>query len=605
MSLVKLSDYVARVLVQHGVKHVFMVTGGGAMHLDDSLGKTPGLKYICCHHEQACATAAESYTRLSGQIAAVCVTSGPGGLNALTGVFGAWTDSVPMIIISGQVRYDTTVRSTGFALRQLGDQEYDIVRSATPMTKYAVMVTNPCEIRYHLEKALYLAMIGRPGPCWLDIPLNIQGAVVDDTSLIPYDLREDISEVPPVPEGHLIVEIIQRIKRARHPVLMVGSAVRSSGSHQEFLQLVDLLKIPVVTAFNAHDIIESNHPLYCGRPGTVGDRAGNFAVQNSDLLLVIGCRLNIRQISYNWRAFARDAFKIIVDIDPVELQKPTIVPDLPIHSDARAFIQAMLAELPSNGLEEKTEWLGWCKTRVYRYPVVLNEYWQRDDLINPYCFVDRLGKLLPEGQIVVTGDGTACVCTYQAIMIKKDQRLFSNSGSAPMGYDLPAAVGACIASGGQKVVCLAGDGSIQMNLQELQTIVHYHLPIKIFIMNNGGYHSIRQTQTNFFGLPLVGCDPQSGVSFPDFEKLAYAYGIEFARCSKHADLDAAIQQTMAGDSPSICEVLLTPDQPFAPRLSSKRLPDGRMVSKPLEDLSPFLEREEFLQNMIIAPLPEE
>lgn len=605
MSLVKLSDYVARVLVQHGVKHVFMVTGGGAMHLDDSLGKTPGLKYICCHHEQACATAAESYTRLSGQIAAVCVTSGPGGLNALTGVFGAWTDSVPMIIISGQVRYDTTVRSTGFALRQLGDQEYDIVRSATPMTKYAVMVTNPCEIRYHLEKALYLAMIGRPGPCWLDIPLNIQGAVVDDTSLIPYYPHEDISEVPPVPEGHLIVEIIQRIKRARRPVLMVGSAVRSSGAHQEFLQLVDLLKIPVVTAFNAHDIIESNHPLYCGRPGTVGDRAGNFAVQNSDLLLVIGCRLNIRQISYNWKAFARDAFKIIVDIDPLEFQKPTVVPDLPIHSDARAFIQAMLAELPSNGLEEKKEWLDWCRVRVSNYPVVLNEYWQRDDLVNPYCFVDRLGKLLPEGQIIVTGDGTACVCTYQAIIIKKDQRLFSNSGSAPMGYDLPAAVGACIASGGQKVVCLAGDGSIQMNLQELQTIVHYHLPTKIFIMNNCGYHSIRQTQTNFFGLPLVGCDPQSGVSFPDFEKLAYAYGIEFARCTKHAELDAAIQQTMAGDSPSICEVLLTPDQPFAPRLSSKRLPDGRMVSKPLEDLSPFLEREEFLQNMIIAPLREE
>lgn len=596
---IKVSDYIAATLVKHGIQHVFMITGGGAMHLNNSLGKHPNLECIFNHHEQACAMAAESYARLTHNMAAVCVTSGPGGTNAITGVLGAWLDSVPMIIISGQVRFDTTVRSTDLNLRQLGDQEFDIVNSVANMTKYAVMVTKPQEIRYHLERALSLAKVGRPGPCWIDVPLNIQGAEVDENELIPYNPEEDIKELPPLVSNDTIKDVIDRIKLSKRPVLLAGSAVRSSGAHADFLKAVDLLNIPVVTAWNAHDCIHDDHSLYFGRPGTVGDRAGNFIVQNSDLLLVLGCRLNIRQISYNWNAFAREAFKIIVDIDPLELSKPTVKPDLAIHADLSNFIKSIVSALPATGLAAKEDWLKWCRIRKERYPVVLREYWDRKEFVNPYCFVESLSRYLPEGQVTVTGDGTACVSTFQAAYIKKGQRLYTNSGCASMGYDLPAAIGACIASNRGKIVCIAGDGSIQMNLQELQTIVHYNLPVKIFVLNNNGYHSIRQTQSNFFGSPLVGCDPQSGVSFPDLERLAYAYRIPFVRCSNHGELDRCISATMDAPSPFICEVMLTIDQPFAPRVSSQRLPSGKMVSKPLEDLAPFLERKEFESNMLI------
>ena len=603
--MIKVSDFIAQRVVDHGISHVFMVTGGGAMHLNDSFGKNPDLKYICFHHEQACAMAAESYARLTGKIAVVNVTSGPGGINALNGVYGAWTDSVPMLIISGQVRYDTTVRSTGLALRQLGDQEYDIIRSVAPMTKYAEMVTNPIMIRYHLERALFLAKAGRPGPCWIDVPLNVQGAVVDEHELRSYDPLEDQAELPPRVDRQIVVEVMERIRKAERPVLLAGSAIRSSGGHKTFMELIERLNIPVVTPWNAHDVIHDSHRLYSGRPGTVGDRPGNFVVQNADLLLVLGCRLNIRQISYNWKNFARKAFKVVVDIDPLELKKPTISPDLPVHGDVADFMTALMKELPPSGLERKEEWLKWCASRRSRYPVVLKEYWDRTDLVNPYCFIEALSSHLPEGQIVVTANGSACVCSFQAMCLKKGQRLYTNSGCASMGYDLPGAIGASFGSGGEKVVCIAGDGSIQMNLQELQTIVHYKLPIKIFVLNNQGYHSIRQTQNNFFGLPFVGCNVESGVSFPDMERIAYAYGMPFVRCRTHDELGESIAGTLEGNAPAICEIMVTPEQPFAPRVSSKRLADGKMVSKPLEDQAPFLERNELLDNMIIPLLPEE
>lgn len=601
--MIRVSDYIAKRLVEHHIGHVFMITGGGAMHLNDSLGKHPGLEVIYNHHEQACAMAAESYARLTGKIGTICVTSGPGGTNAITGVLGAWLDSIPMLVISGQVRFDTTVRSTDLPLRQLGDQEFDITKSVSNMTKYAVMVTNPAEIRYHLEKALFLAVAGRPGPCWIDIPLNIQGALVDEEQLKGYNLAEDYSELPPEVSDEQVAEIIRRIQTAKRPVLFAGSAIRSSGAHARFLKLVELLNIPVVTAWNAHDNIADNHHLYFGRPGTLGDRAGNFIVQNADLLLVLGCRLNIRQISYNWNNFAREAFKIVVDIDPYELKKPTIHPDMPVWADVARVIAKMIGKLAAP-LPPNHEWLDWCRIRKERYPVVLKEYWNREDLVNPYCFMEALGKQLPEGQITVTGNGSACVTSFQAMEIKPGQRLYTNSGCASMGYDLPAAIGACIASGRQKIVCLAGDGSLQMNLQELQTVAHYRLPLKIFVLNNNGYHSIRQTQTNFFGTPLVGCDPCSGVSFPDMEKIAAVYGMNFRRCRRHEELDQCISAIFNDDCPGICEVMLTVDQPFAPRLSSKRLPDGKMVSPPLEDLYPFLDRDEFYENMIIKPLEE-
>jgi acetolactate synthase-1/2/3 large subunit len=600
----KLSDYIANTVADAGIKHIFMVTGGGAMHLNNSFGKDHRFEVLYNHHEQACSMAAEGYARVSGRAALVNVTTGPGGTNALTGVLGAWHDSIPMLVISGQVRYDTTVRSTGLKLRQLGDQEFDIVQAAKHMTKYAVMVTDPNDIRYHLERALFLMKTGRPGPCWLDVPMNVQAAVIQPESLREYDPTEDSAEIPASPSMETIEKIIHYLSSARRPVIMAGSAIRMSGAYQDFLTLIDLLKIPVVTAFNAHDCIDGGHPYYFGRPGSIGDRCGNFITQNADVLLVLGSRLNIRQISYNWGSFAREAYKIIVDIDPLELLKPTVKPDLPIHANVADVIRSLIKKISGEGLKANQEWLAWCRVRKDRYPVVLKEYWKTAGLVNPYCFVSALSDNLPEGQVIVTGNGSACVCTFQAANMKKGQILFSNSGTASMGYDVPAAIGACFAANRRKVVCLAGDGSIQMNLQELQTIVHNKLPIKIFVFNNNGYHSIRQTQNNFFGQPLVGCDPASGISFPDMKKLALAYGIPFIRCKTHAGLNKAITATMSGDNPFICEVMLTADQPFAPKLSSHRLPDGKIVSRPLEDMAPFLDRDEFKENMIISPIPE-
>jgi acetolactate synthase-1/2/3 large subunit len=604
METKKISDYIAQAVADYGIRHVFMVTGGGAMHLNDSFGKNPGLQYVCFHHEQACAMAAESYARLTGRIAVVNVTSGPGGINALNGVFGAWTDSIPMLVISGQVRYDTTIQSSGLPLRQLGDQEVDIVRCVGPITKYAVMITDPKDMRYHLEKGLFIAGAGRPGPVWIDIPLNIQGSMINPAELRPYDAGEDSKECPSKISSDVIAKVLERIRTAKRPVLMAGSGIRISKGYDVFMKAVGLLRIPVVTGFNAHDLLAGDHPFNCGRPGSIGDRFGNFTVQNADLLLVIGCRLNVRQISYNWKSFAREAYKIIVDADPWELKKPTVRPDMPVHADAADFLQGLVAMLPPEGLAPKEEWVEWCRERKRRYPVILPEYWDRTEMVNPYCFIDALNRHLTGGEIVVTANATACICAFQALEIKPGQRLYSNSGSASMGYDLPAAIGAAFAGESDRIICLAGDGSIQMNIQELQTIVHHHLPIKIFVLNNKGYHSIRQTQMNFFAGHFVGCDLKSGVSFPDMARIAYSYGIPFSRCHNHNELDGCIARTCEETGPAMCEIMITPEQAFAPRISSKRLPDGRIVSSPLEDMYPFLDREELKENLLISPFEE-
>ncbi len=595
--MIKVADYVAQTLVKYGIGDVFLVTGGGAMHLNDAFGRCEGLDYTCCHHEQACAMAAESYYRLTNRLAAVNVTTGPGGTNAITGVYGAWTDSIGMIVISGQVKWETVVRSTGLPLRQLGDQEIDIVKLVEPITKYAVMVSDPQSIRYHLERALYLATSGRPGPCWLDIPMNIQGAKIDPDTLKAYDPQEDQIKYTTQDLDSVSKQIMARLKEAKRPVIYAGSGVRLSKSHEEFLKLVELWQIPIVTAWNAHDLIWNDHPYYVGRPGTIGDRAGNFAVQSADLLIVLGSRLNIRQVSYNWENFATRAYKIIVDVDELELQKPTVKADLPVHADLKDLLPSLLS-LNFEPIQEHQNWLDWCLVRKNKYPTVLPEYWLTEKPVNPYCFGEKLfAQLLPD-EIVVTGDGTACVTTFQAAHIKKGQRLYTNSGCASMGYDLPAAIGACIGSGKKRVICIAGDGSIQMNLQELQTIAGYQLPIKIFILNNQGYHSIRQTQQNFFPDNIVGCGPESGVTFPNFAKLSDAYGIPYRLCDNHKDLEQAIRDTIESDGAQICEVFLDLNQAFAPKLSSRRLEDGTMVSSPLEDLSPFLDRDELLGNII-------
>jgi acetolactate synthase-1/2/3 large subunit len=603
--MVKVTDYIADFLVEKGIEHVFMLVGGGAMHLNDSCGKHPQLSVIFNHHEQACAMAAESYARLSNKIALVNVTTGPGCFNTLNGVFGGWTDSIPMLIISGQVRYDTTMKAVDLPLRQMGDQECDIVAAVTPITKYAAMVTDAADIRYHLEKAFYFALSGRPGPVWLDIPMNIQGQQIEPSQLRGYDFPVQESQIPQRIPDQVISHVIAKIKAAKRPVIFAGTGVRLAGMQPAFLQLIETLKIPVVTAFNAHDLVTDDNAYYVGRPGTIGDRAGNYAVQNADLLLILGCRLNIRQIGYFWQSFARAAFKIAIDIDAVELQKPTVKIDLPIHGDLRDFIGRAQACAAQETLTPNSQWLTWCKSRKQKYPVVLPEYWQRAELINPYCFMQSLSEQLPENAIVVTANATACITSFQTLAIKQGQRLYSNSGSASMGYDLPAAIGACVAAGGREIICLAGDGSIQLNLQELATIRQYQLPIKIFWLNNDGYHSIRQTQNNFFGKPYVGTDSTSGLFFPAAEKIAAAYELSYLHCDSHDNMVAAIAATLAQDGPVICEVMLTIEQPFAPKMSSKRLPDGRMVSRPLEDLAPFLKRDELKTNMLIELLTEE
>jgi acetolactate synthase-1/2/3 large subunit len=604
--MMRLADYVAQTLVKHGIKDIFLVTGGGAMHLNDAIGRCKGLNYVCCHHEQGCAIAAESYFRLTNELAAVNVTTGPGGTNAITGVWGAHVDSMGMIVVSGQVKRETTVRSTGLALRQMGDQEVDIVKMVESCTKYAVMVWEPETIRYHLEKALFLARHGRPGPCWLDIPGDVQGAQIDPEKLKGFD---------PVAEGfvshdhtHLdatIATILEKLRTAKRPVIYAGTGVRLSGKYGEFLKLVEKMGVPVTPAFNSSDLLWETHPCYAGLPGSIGNRAGNFTVQNADFLLVLGCRLNIRLVSYNWQNFARDAFKIVVDVDPLELQKPMVRPDLPVLADLADFIPRFLAAVPAGEASRHTEWLAQTKSWLKRYPVTLPEYWKHTTSVNPYCFVDSLFDQLVEGDVVVTGDGTASVTTFQAAKIKRGQRLYHNSGSAPMGYDIPAALGAAIALGGKKrVICLAGDGSAMMNLQELQTIRGLNLPVKMFIFNNLGYHSIRQTQANFFADNIVGCGTDSGITFPDFEKIAMAFGFPFRRCSTHAELKAGIRETLEGEGPQCCELILDLNQPFAPKLTSRRLESGKMISSPLEDMAPFLSREELASNMFV-PLVKE
>jgi len=593
---VKVSEYIADFLVNNGIKHVFTVTGGGAMHLNDALGHKKELKCIYNHHEQACAIAAEGYTRLSGNLAAVCVTSGPGGTNAITGVLGGWLDSIPMFVISGQVKRETTVLASKVPLRQLGDQEYYIVESVRPMTKYAHMVTEPEEIRYHLEKALYLSSHGRGGPVWLDIPLDVQAAVVDRENLKGFS-EEELTK-PEVPAYHtgMTGQILDRISRAKRPVILAGTGIRLADAQKEFIRLIDKLQIPVLTAWNAHDILWDEHPLNCGRPGTVGTRGGNFVVQNCDLLLVLGCRMNIRMIGYNYRDFAKDAYKIVVDIDENELQKPTVKVDLPVCADVKAVMSA-LAEAEVNwNPDSHRKWLAWAHHVNRKYPAVLPEYFAEDKPLNPYAFMKELFECLQPGADVVCGNGSACVITFQAAVVKQGQRLFTNSGCAAMGYGFPAAIGACIARNNGRVICIDGDGSFQMNLQELQTVVYNQLDIKIIYLNNNGYHSIRQTQSNLFSPPLVGVCDGNGLSFPDMEKISYAYGIRYVRIDSLSGIHGKLNEVMEGQDPVICEVVVDPGQNFAPKVSSKVLPDGRIVSPPIDDMFPFLEREEYEEN---------
>lgn len=598
---IRLADFIFKYLADHGVDTVFLVTGGGAMHLNDALAKEDRIHYICNQHEQACAMAAEGYARISGKIGVVSVTTGPGGINALNGVYGAWTDSIPMLIISGQVKRETCMSTYHIpGLRQLGDQEANVIEMVHGITKYSYQVTDPQSIRYHLEKAFFLAQAGRPGPCWLDIPIDVQATIIEEDSLVNYDPTDDEINVDLETISKQCIEVINRIKTAKRPVILAGSGIRSGNATEIFNRVIHKLEIPVTTAWT-HDTVASDDAVYCGRPGTIGDRPGNFTVQNTDLLIILGSRLNIRQVSYNWNSFARYAYKIQVDIDSAELNKPTVKPDLPIQCDIKIFLEELDRQLDNKGydLTQHSSWLAWCKERVHRYPVLRPEMKLFKGKINPYYFLDTLFRKLKSDDVVVTANGAACVMSFQTAIIKYGQRLFSNSGAASMGFDLPAAIGAAVARGGKRVICLAGDGSIQMNIQELATIVGNELPVKIFVLNNGGYLSIHTTQKNFFGR-FIGESEKSGVLLPDYVKVANAYGLQALRINREL-FSQDIDDVLDIDGPILADVVLDPEQGFEPKLNSRQLPDGTMVSPALEDLYPFLPREELLANLFIPP----
>ena len=612
----KVSNYISQKLVEFGITQVFTVTGGGAMHLNDALGHQEGLTCLYNHHEQACAIAAECYARVQGRIAAVCVTTGPGGTNAITGVVGGWLDSIPMLVLSGQVRYDTTARWSGVGIRAMGDQEFDITKAIDCMTKYSEMVIDPMRIRYCLEKAIYLAYSGRPGPAWLDIPLNVQGAYIETEELIGFS-QEDYEAggdgwaapsgskteadnagqgekrqvLPPAVTRETARVIIEKIKKSQRPVINAGNGIRIGHAFEGFSRVVEKLGVPVVTGWDSEDCMPDDHPLYTGRGGGMGDRAGNFAIQNSDLVLSLGSRLSIRQVGYNYSTWARAAYTIVNDIDPEELKKPSVHIDMAVHADVKDLLDQL-----ERVLDEEDA--------------------------NVYAFMKEMSSRLKEEQVIVVGNGSACVVGGHACIIKQGQRFISNSAIASMGYDLPAAIGACMAvregdaqegrmqdtelqDTSSDIILITGDGSIQMNLQELQTIIHHRMPIKIFLINNGGYHSIRQTQKNFFGEPLVGIGVDShDLSFPDMEKLAAAYGYPYCRACHNGELVPAIETALRTDGPVICEIFVSRDQNFEPKSAAKRLPDGTMVSPPLEDLSPFLPEEEMDENMIIPRIRE-
>ncbi len=598
---VKVAQYIANYLAEKGVRDVFTVTGGGAMHLNDAFGHHENLHCTYNHHEQACSIAAEGYARLTGKVAAVCVTSGPGGTNAITGVLGGWQDSIPMFVVSGQVKRETTTWSTTVPLRQLGDQEFQIVDCVKGMTKYAHMVTDANTIRYHMEKAWYLCNHGRKGPVWLDIPVDIQASIIETDDLQGFVPENELTSY----QKDVTKQVIEKIKQARKPVILAGTGVRLSGNYNAFLECVESLGIPVVTAWNAHDLLWDEHPLYCGRPGSVGTRGGNFVVQNSDLLFVLGCRMNIRQISYNYKEFAKNAYKIVVDIDEAELNKPTVNVDFKIHADV-ADVMSDIVEFVNNEKDQgkstdfitgnHEEWLQWCRDINQKYPATLPVYYEKQMPINPYVFMKEISNEFAKEEVVVCGNGSACVVTFQAMEIKEGQRLFTNSGCAAMGYGFPAAIGCAIARQGKRVVCMDGDGSFQMNLQELQTVVYNKLNLKIFIWNNNGYHSIRQTQTNLFEPPLVGVCDGNGLSFPNMEKLAYAHDIPYIKIDRIEEIQKKGQEVLAQEGPVLCEVMLDPTQNFEPKLSSRILPDGRIVSPPIDDMFPFLPREEYEKN---------
>ena len=598
----KLSDYVFQFIASQGIKHVFMFPGGGAMHLVDSLGRCKDIEYVCNHHEQACAIAAEAYARVTNNLGVALVTTGPGGTNAITGVAGAWLDSTPCLFISGQVKRDDLMGNLG--VRQLGSQEIDIISLVKPITKYACTIMDPANVRFHLEKAVYLARSGRPGPVWIDIPLDVQAASIEPEMLDSFDLKEiDVNPYHANLEKQ-ISGVVDLINNSERPIILAGNGIRLAGAEKVFLDLVNQLNIPVLTTWLGIDLLPESHNLFIGRPGSIAPRGANFALQNSDCLLIIGSRLDMALTGYAHEKFARAAKKIMVDIDPHEIKKIDASIDMPICADAKAFIHALLERLNKTKVQASSNWLLRCQEWKEKYPVVLKEHRMHRGSVSTYFFSEILSDELSNDDLIVPGSSGNCVEIFLLVFkVKSGQRVFHNRGLGAMGFGLPASIGACIASGRRRTICVDGDGGFQLNIQELETVAHLKLPIKFFVMNNGGYASIRAMQKNYFQ-HLVGADSESGLTLPDITRVAKAYGLPTMRIVDQNDLRNQIKDVLNISGPVICEIMTLPDEIRAPRLSSRQRSDGTMISKPLEDLWPFLEREEFLSNMLIQPLEE-
>lgn len=576
----RIADIIAEILVEHDITDIFSVVGGGAMFLNDAFGHNEKLNVMFNHHEQACAIAAEGYVRATGKMAAVCVTTGPGGINALNGVLGSFQDNYPMIVISGQVRYETTADSTGLPLRFMGEQEHNIVDTVKPLTKYSVMVKNVKDIRYEVEKAIYIAKEGRKGPCWVDVPLNIQGAIVEENTLRHFEPEISVNDW----NKDLF---LQEITKAKRPVILTGSAIRSTNYVDKFRQLVFKLGIPVLVATYNADLFTWDHPYYYGNFGVIGGRAGNFIVQNADLVIGMGCRMAYRQIGFNYEAFSPNSRRMIIDVDENELKKPTLRIDVPICADIRMVIDDLLdTQITAT---ECQDWLNYCDMLRNKFPVYLDKF-NNSSNVNPYYFIKKLYKILPGNSVIVLGNSSIAGHVLQMGIQKEEQRVINNMNCGSMGYDLPAAIGAAKALK-REVTLITGDGSIMMNLQELMTIKHYNLPIKIFVCNNGGYRAIVRTQQNMFNGRFTGCTPDTGVEIPDFEKVAYAFGLPYVKIENHDEIVDGLKEVYSMKGAVICEIYQDKDQAIEPRVMSRKLEDGTLVSPVIDDLYPFLDKE--------------
>jgi acetolactate synthase-1/2/3 large subunit len=631
----KLSDYVMRFIAAEGVRHVFLVTGGGAMHLNASLAQCPGLEAVCNSHEQASAMAAENYAKATNNLGVALVTTGPGGTNALTGVTGAWLDSTPVLVVSGQVKRPDRMFApdgTPLGMRQLGVQEVDIVSIVKPVTKYAVTVLDPSSIRYHLEKAVWLARNGRPGPVWIDIPLDVQASPIDENNLAAFDPAEfapasallvraaetgALNEPGPegAPQGssafrpcdlaEKVRETIDALSGAQRPLILVGNGVRLAHAEDDFRRLFARLGVPVEATWCAADIISSEDPLFVGRPGSLASRGANFALQNCDFLLIVGARMDFAITGYAPERLARAAHKVMVDIDPAEIRKlaPFIQTEIP--ADAGEFLREMLRQIDAVRPKDRTCWNKRCADWKTHYPVVLPEHRESNGRVSIFNLAEVIGQETSPEDIMISGSsGSGIEIFLFACPTRTGQRIYHMAGLGSMGCGIPTSIGACLAGGRRRAVCVDGDGGFQFNIQELATVRQLDLPIKFFVLNNGGYASIRASQTAFFGSPQLGCDEHTGLMVPPLEKLAGAYGIPFVRIATQERLRAQVREVLEIPGPVLCDVEVIPDEPRVPRLSSMQRPDGSLVSKPLEDLFPFLDRQEFLANMIVAPVEE-